>query len=586
MLKEYRTLGPYIKRYIWFYISGLFFLVLTDGGQMILPQLIRRAVDAIASDAFEMAAIGRLMLLMVGVAAAIAVGRFGWRFFINGSSRRIEMELRQNLYNHLLKLSSTFYKEMKTGDIMARFTNDMHAIRMATGIALVALVDGLFMSLVILIILFSQYPRLALLTIIPLPLVTFLVLGAGRLLGVRFRKVQEGFSTLSEEVQESLSGIRVIKTFVREAHFLNRFKEANDEYLKRNLDLVKIWGFLFPAITFLSGITSLLLLYFGGGQVLRGTFSPGDFVAFMSYLGMLIWPMIGAGFTVNIAQRGAVSLGRINRILGTEPDIFSPPGADGLAEGGALEVRNLSFSFPDTPEGAEPVLADISFTIAKGRTLGILGATGAGKTTLLRLLPRLLDPPEGTVFYDGRDVRYYDLAFLRSSLAMVPQGTFLFSTTIKENIAFGNPGAEDSFLREMAEHSTIARDLKLFPKGWDSPVGEKGLTLSGGQKQRIAISRALAVEPEILIFDDALSAVDTETEEKILGSFVSLRKGKTNILVSHRISTLEAADKVIVLEGGRIVQEGTPEELKVEDGIFRRIFELQRIAREESRYAE
>ena len=584
MLKEYRTLIPHFKKHLPFYLAGLFFLVITDGGQMILPQFIRRAMDAIASGVFEPAYIGRLMLIMVGVAAAIAVGRFGWRFFIGGSSLRIVADLRQDLYNHLLLLSSNFYKEMKTGDIMARFTNDIRAIRMASGIALVALVDGIFMSLVILIILFSQYPRLALFTVLPLPLVTFLVLGAGRLLGVRFRKVQEGYSRLSEEAQETLSGIRPIKTFVREEHFLHRFQKANDDYLKRSLELARIWGFLFPAITFLSGITTLLLLYFGGDKVLQASLSPGDFVAFMSYLGMLIWPMIGAGFTVNMAHRGAVSLGRINRILETKPDIISPPGANGPAEGGRLEVRNLSFSFPDAPEEAESTLSDISFTLPAGQTLGILGATGSGKTTLLRLLPRLLDPPEGSVFYGGQDVRHYDLSLLRAFLSMVPQETFLFSTTIKENIAFGVFGSEDSFLEKMAEYSTISRDMKCFPQGWESPVGEKGITLSGGQKQRIAISRALAVEPEILIFDDALSAVDAETEEKILNGFISLRRGKTNILVSHRVSTLEVADKVIVLEKGRIVQEGSPAELKEEDGIFRRIYDLQQIAREDRRH--
>jgi len=581
VLKEYRTLGPYVKKYLWYYLGGLLFLVITDGGQMVLPQLIRKAVDIIAAGSFAVSDVGSLMLTMVAVAVAIAVGRFGWRYFISGSSRKIEAELRKSLYDHLLTLSSTFFKEMKTGDIMARFTNDMNAIRMATGIALVALVDGIFMTLVILVIIFTQYPQIALLTVAPLPLITVMVLGMGKLLGQRFLKVQEGFSRLSEEVQETLSGIRVIKTYVREDHFLRRFQGANEEYLRRNLDLVKIWGFMFPAVGFLSGITSLLLLFFGGRQVLDGSLTPGDFVAFMSYLGMLIWPMIGAGFTINLAQRGAVSLGRINAILNTPPDIVSPPGAEWLPEGGVLEVRNLTYAYPDAAPESPPALEGISFTLQPGETLGILGATGSGKTTLLRLLPRLLDPPEGTVFYDGQDIRHYHLASLRASLAMVPQNTFLFSTTIRENIAYGVPGADDEYLQAMADHTTITRDLQQFPQGWDSPVGEKGLTLSGGQKQRISISRALAVNPEILIFDDALSAVDTETEEKILRSFVDLRRGKTNILVSHRVSTLNAADRVLVLEDGRIVQKGTPEELKEQEGIFRRIYEIQKITREE-----
>lgn len=586
MLKEYRTLWPYVKRKVWPYIVGLFFLVVTDGGQMILPQYIRRGIDTIASGEFVLAEIARLMITMVVIAVAIALGRFGWRYFISGSSRRIEAELREDLYNHLLKLSSSFYKDMKTGDIMARLTNDMEAIRMASGIALVAFVDGLFMSLAILIILFTNYPALTFFTIIPLPLVFAFVFGAGRLLHIRFRRVQEGFSTLSEEVRESISGLGVIKSFVKERHFLSRFEVSNDEYLKANIELIKVWGLLFPVITFLSGATSLALLYFGGDRVLLGTFSPGDFVAFMSYLAMLIWPMIGAGFMINVLQRGAVSMGRINQILETEPDIVSEPGAFPLGDGG-IEVRDLTFSFDDNrrdlPEGTvapatPPVLENVSFTIERGSTLGILGPTGSGKTTLLRLIQRLIDPPRGSILYDNRDIREYHLDSLRSSFAVVPQESLLFSTTIKDNIAFGVPDADEGYLGAMAEHSTISRDLAQFPDGWNSTVGEKGLTLSGGQKQRVAISRALAVDPKLLILDDSLSAVDTETEEKILGSIRDLRRDKTTIIVSHRISTLEVADKVIVLDGGKIVQMGTPDALRKEDGIFRRIYELQLIS--------
>jgi len=578
VLKEYRTLAPYVKRYLPFYIPGLFFLVLTDGGQLIIPMMIRQAVDAIASGTGDPARVGSLMLKMIAVAGAIALGRFGWRFFIQGASRRIENGLREQLFRHLLKLSSTFFRDMKTGDIMSRFTNDMEAVRSATGMALVAFVDGVFMTLVILLILFSRYPALAVFTVIPLPLVFFLVVGAGRLLGSRFLKVQQAFARISNEAQESLSGIRVIKTFVREEHFLSRFRDANREYLRSNLELVRVWGFLFPAITFLSGLTSLLLLWFGGGEVILGDLTPGDFVAVMSYLGMLIWPMIGAGFTINLLNRGAVSLGRINQILNREPDIVTLPGAAEKAEPGDLEVRNLSYSYPD---GRAPVLKDLCFRVPRGTTLGILGATGSGKTTLLRLFPRLLEPPEGTIFYGGRDIREYALPVLRRTLGTVPQNTFLFSATIRENMAFGVTDPSEEFLREMARLSALDRDLGLFPRGWDTMVGEKGLTLSGGQKQRVSISRALAVEPEVLIFDDALSAVDTETEERILRNFLELRRGRTNIVVSHRVSTLMEADRVLVLEEGRIVQEGSPGELLNQEGFFRRIHDLQQICRNE-----
>ncbi|MBI9103300.1 MAG: ABC transporter ATP-binding protein [Spirochaetales bacterium] len=576
MFKEFRTLFPYLKKHLKYYILGFLFLVLTDGGQLVIPMMIRKAVDGIAESNMTLNMIGSLMLKMVGVAAAIAVGRFGWRFFIHGSSRRIEKELRTKLFDHLLKLSSSFYGDMKTGDIMSRFTNDMNAIRMATGMAFVAFVDGVFMTLVILIILFTRYPGLAPYTLIPLPFVFIIVLGAGKLLGQRFLKVQQAFARISDETQEILSGIRVIKTFVRQKHFMGRFEDANDEYLKSNLELVKIWGFLFPVISFLAGLTSLLLLWFGGQQVMSGDLSPGDFVAVMSYLGMLIWPMIGAGFTVNLLNRGAASMGRINQILDTESDILSKPGAEKIDEAGVLEVRNLNYTFPD---GETPVLKDISFTVPEGTTLGILGSTGSGKTTLLRLLPRLLDPPEGTIFYGGKDVHEYELSSLRGAMASVPQNTFLFSSPIRDNLAFGLGEADDEYLKEMNRISTIDRDLALFPEGWNTPVGEKGVTLSGGQKQRVAISRALAVDSRFVIFDDALSAVDTETEERILNRFLERRKGRTNIIVSHRVSTLQVADNVIVLEDGRVVQEGAPEALKQEEGIFRRIYQLQEVCR-------
>ncbi len=577
MLKEFKTLFPYIKKYFPYYLLGLFFLIITDGGQLLIPQIIRRAVDGIAGETIGLVKLGKLMIGMIGIAAAIALGRFGWRFFIHGSSRRIEKELRGRLFDHLLKLSSSFYKEVKTGDLMSRFTNDMNAIRMATGMALVAFIDGVFMTLVILIILFSQYPSLAIYTILPLPVVFLMVLGAGKLLGQRFLKVQQAFARISDETQEILSGIRVVKTFVRQKYFLNRFDSTNTGYLQSNLELVKIWGFLFPAITFLSGLTALLLLWFGGRQVIAGDLSPGDFVAVMSYLGMLIWPMIGAGFTINLLNRGAVSLGRINQILNTEPDIVSSPDAVKDVTPGSMEVRNLNYTFPD---GDSPVLNDLSFVIPRGTTLGILGSVGAGKTSLLRLFPRMLEPPENTVFYNGRDIREYELASIRGVMASVPQNTFLFSSTIKENLAFGLSDADDPFLHRMSSLSTIERDLSLFPQGWNTQVGEKGLTLSGGQKQRIAISRAMAVNSEVLIFDDALSAVDTETEERILKNFMELRRGKTNIIVSHRVSTLQIADNVIVLDDGRIVQQGSPGELLKQDGIYKRIHDLQQICRQ------
>ncbi|MFW6329539.1 MAG: ABC transporter ATP-binding protein, partial [Alkalispirochaetaceae bacterium] len=433
MLKEYTTLLPYIKQYRWSYLFGVLSLVVASGGQLFIPRFLGEAVDIIVEGAFETREIAELMGTMLLVAVAIALGRLGWRFFIHGASRRIEMHLRDRLFSHLLSLSRRFYDEAKTGDLMARATNDMNAIRMAAGMALVAFIDGVFMTLAILVILFSQNARLAALVIIPLPLITVAMILVGSYIGKLFKQVQEGFSDLSDQAQETLSGIRVVKAFVKEAYFLNRFQDANETYKQRNLRLVRVWGLFFPVVSFLSGITMLLLLLFGGQEVILGNLSHGAFVATLSYLEMLIWPMLGAGFVVNMLQRGGASLSRINAILSEDPEIVSPPNPLHHVPTGEIEVRNLSFNYPGS---SFPSLHEVSFSVRRGETFGILGRTGSGKSTLLSLLPRLLDPPPDTVLLDGRDIREYELESLRSAFGIVPQSTFLFSATISENISF------------------------------------------------------------------------------------------------------------------------------------------------------
>ncbi len=483
--------------------------------------------------------------------------------------------MRRQLFDHLLKLSPSFYSTMKTGDIMARATNDMHAIRMASGMALVAFMDGLFLTIAILIILFSTYPLLAAVTIIPLPFITIIVLFTGKIIGRRFRLVQEGFASLSEQVREAAAGIRVIKSFVKESYVQKMFRDANGDYRDRNMSLVKLWGLFLPLVGFISGLTILLLLLYGGSGVVDGRFTPGDFVAFMSYLNMLRWPVVGMGFTVNMIQRGAASLARINAILDEQPEITSPETPTSLTPSGDIKVTGLTYSYP----GSEPILQDISFSVSQGETLGILGRTGSGKTTLVHLLPRLLDPPQGKISFGGRDVHDYDLHQLRSSISFVSQDSFLFSDTVRENISFGNPDASEEAIQHAAELSTISRELYQLPKGWDTEVGERGVTLSGGQKQRITISRAVLMDREVLILDDGMSAVDTETEEQILTSLLEYRKGKTNIIVSHRVSTLQHAHQVIVLDQGRIIQRGTHRDLIEQEGMYRDIYRLQQAER-------
>ncbi len=577
MITEYRTLLPYMRRYLRFYIVGLAALAITSGGQLFIPQLLRIAIDEIAAGDFQIRAITRLMLQLCTLAAIIAVGRFGWRYFIHGASRRIEVELRGDLFKHLLKLDPSYYARTRTGDLMARATNDLQAIRMASGMALVAAADGIFMTLAILVILFVQMPPMALLTVLPLPLISILIVSLGRTISRRFKRVQEGFSRLSENTQETFTGIRVIKSFVKENYFLRRFGAANYDYQRRNLELVIIWGLFMPAVTFLSGLTMLILLRVGGESVIMLGFTPGEFVATLNYLEMLTWPMIGAGFTVNVIQRGAASLARINQVLREEPEIVSPPDGRRTAAHTGIEVNSLSFRYQeDTPD----VLAEVTFTVKPGHSIGVLGRTGSGKTTLVKTLPRLIDPPPGSVLVGGVPVEEYELGNLRALFGVVPQDGFLFSTTVRENLAFALEEADDALLRRVAEIAALDRDLELFPNGWDTVVGERGITLSGGQKQRIAIARALAKDPEIMILDDSLSAVDTETEERILTGLLEFRKGKTTVIVSHRVSTLQRADNVIVLDEGRITQSGTHHELIRTDGFYREIYTIQQLEKQ------
>ncbi len=580
MIREFRTLIPLIRQHRWAYLAGVVSLLLTSGAQLAIPQFIRAAVDTfIAGDSF-FPRITWLLAAMVGVAILVAVGRLGWRYFIHGASRRIEAELRGQIYNHLLTLPRSYFDEVKTGDLMARATNDLNAIRMAVGMALVAFIDGLFMSVAILSILFTQNARLALFTVLPLPLITLGIILVGRRLGRLFREVQEGFAQLTDQVQEVLSGIRVVKAFVKERYFLERFAEANETYQTRNLHLVRIWGFLFPTITFLSGLTLLLLLIFGGRALIDGEITPGEFVATLSYLQMLIWPVLGAGFTINLLQRGGASMGRINEVLLTEPAIVSPPAGRNTPGAPEIRVKDLAFTYP---EASEPTVHTLSLLVPEGAYLGVFGATGSGKTSFVQTLPRIIDPPAGSVFVGGTDVHDYDLNTLRGMFGVVPQTGFLFSATILDNIRFGRPDASDEEVRVVVELSALAGDLEGFPDGWDTVVGERGVTLSGGQQQRIAIARALLVNPPILLLDDALSAVDAQTEDQILKGLLETRRGKTTILVSNRVSTFESADEVIVLEGGTITQRGTHAQLIDVEGLYQQVWALQRLESAEER---
>jgi len=580
-IKEFKSLFPYLARYKYRYIFGIAFLIVVDAAQIAIPQFLREAIDLISSGYFEWKRIIVLAVWMIGIMALVSAGRFLWRYFINGSSRRIEAEMRENLYDHLQKLSWDFYQKNKIGDLMARSINDLHAVRMSIGMGVVALFDFVFMATAILIIIFFQDAKSALVSIIPLPLVTVLILLFGSMVGKKFRAAQEAYSKMSERTQETFAGISVIKSFVKEWWFIKKFADSNDDYRKANMELVRLFGFFFPFVSFLSGLTILIMLGVGGVRVINGFMTPGSLVAMFRYLSMLIWPLMGAGFMVNIIQRGAVSLGRINEIMNTEPSIKD---LDNISHGehrgheeksSVIEIAGLEFSYGDDKK----VLEGINLNIKQGEWLGIMGKTGSGKSTFIKTLMRMVDTPRGQVRVFGRDVHDIPLKELRKIFAVCPQDTYLFSDTIANNITYGLDDDSSSLtnLNNVIELSSLTKDLEIFQNGKDTLVGERGLTLSGGQKQRTAIARAAIMDSEILILDDSLSAVDNETEQRILEALRKEREGRTTIIISHRVSTLKYADNVLVLEKGKTLEYGSPSMLVSDGGFYSRMAAFQRL---------
>jgi ATP-binding cassette, subfamily B, multidrug efflux pump len=601
-IAEFRSLFPYFRKYSLSYAVGFFFLIVVDAAQVIIPQFIRQAVDIASSGVFEIRKVIIPCAIMVSLMGIVSLGRFFWRYFIYGSSRRIETELRKKLFDHLLSLSYDYYQKNKIGDLMARATNDLDAVRESIGMGLVALVDGTVMAAAILVIIFVQDTRTAAFAVIPLPLITILILLFSGVVGKRFQRAQETYSALSDAVQETFSGIRVVKSFVKEWWFIKKFADTNDDYRDANMELVKLFGIFFPFITFLSELTVLIVLLVGGIRVTEGLMSPGSLVALFRYLNMLIWPLMGAGFVVNMIQRGAVSLGRVNEVLKAEPLIRSPLEAINKNNNGAslstpeaplIELRNLTFGFsdgkPDRFPEEIPALEGISLSIKEGSVTGILGRTGSGKSTLIKAITRMVAVPPGTVFIKGVEASAWDLAELRKIFGVTPQDSYLFSDSIKNNIGYALEldGGNDESLAKAASLAALDSDFLAFQDGWDTPIGERGLTLSGGQKQRTAIARSVAADREILILDDSLSAVDAETEKKILDALFELGREKrrlslpwTMIIVSHRVSALSRADEVVVLDKGRIIEKGTPAELISQGGFYARTAALQSLGGE------
>ena len=576
VFKNLGPLFPYLKKYRRSYVIGTICVLLTNGIWILFPQVIRRAVNDLNQGVTRHKLI-TYALLILAVAGAKGIFQFLTRWIVIGVSREIEFDLRNDLFQHLEKLSYSYYQRTRTGDVMARATNDLNAVRMLLGPAIMYSANTIVFTAGALAFMVSISPKLTLYAFLPLPAVSIVVQYFGRRIHERFERIQAMFSDISARAQENFSGARVIRAYVQEEAEIEAFETSNKEYINRSLKLVRLMGMLWPTLETMLGLAIVIVLWLGGREVLQGRINVGDFVAFNTYMVQLTWPIIALGWVINIFQRGTASMQRINEILVEKPEIQD---ALGVVKGpeplqGEIEFRNLNFSY-----GATQVLHDVNLRIPAGSSLAIVGPTGSGKTTLVSLIPRIYDAAPGSVLIDGRPIREYPLPNLRASIGFVPQETFLFSETVRENIAFGRPAATDKEVSAAAEAANIAADIESFPEKYRTMVGERGITLSGGQKQRSAIARALIRDPRILVLDDALSSVDTQTEDKILNHLREIMQDRTTIFISHRVSTVRNADQIAVLHGGRIVELGTHEELLALSGYYTDLYNKQLLEEE------
>jgi ATP-binding cassette subfamily B protein len=588
MVKELRPLFPYMKRYRRGFVWGGLTVLFNNGIWILGPLVIRGAVNDLQAWHEGKLAAGVMShklwiwaLLLVAVIAAKGVFQFLTRWIMIGISRDIEFDLRNDLFRHLEQLSYSYYQRMRTGDIMARATNDLNAVRNLLGPGIMYTANTVVISAFALAIMIHISPRLTLYTYAPLPIISIVVQYFGRRIHERFERIQASFSDISARAQENFSGARIIRAFAQEDAEIASFEKANQEYIRRSLKLVRLMGMLWPTLELLLGMAVVLVLWLGGREVLLGHITVGSFVAFNTYMVQLTWPVIALGWVINIFQRGTASMVRIQEIFEQKPEVADESLVVGARSNpdvpirGELEFRHLSFSYNGTQ-----VLKDINLKIPAGSSLAIVGPTGSGKSTLVSLIPRVYDAPQGAILLDGRPLREFPLDRLRRSIGFVPQETFLFSDTVRENIAFGVETSTDEQIMEAAEGANIAHDIAAFPEKYGTMVGERGITLSGGQKQRTAIARALVRDPRIMVLDDALSSVDTYTEEKILNHLREVMHGRTTIFISHRVSTVRNADRIAVLFDGRIVELGTHDELLSLNGYYTGLYNKQLLEEE------
>ncbi|MBQ2929377.1 MAG: ABC transporter ATP-binding protein [Clostridia bacterium] len=589
-MKELKFAGRYVARHWWQYLLGILALYLVDQVNIYVPEFTGRIIDGLTDGTLNMDGAMKIVWMIAGMGLAIAIGRFGWRFFIFGAARSIEREMRGDMYAHLSKLSMRYFNQHKTGDLMAHFTNDLMSVRMLLGMTVITAFDA---TVMLVLVLWSMVqfvsPKLTVVAVIPMLVIAVGDFFYGKVMHKRFRAKQEAFSGLTDQVQETISGIRVIKAFVQERKELYAFAKTTAFTKDKNLNVVRLQALMMPVMDLIIGTSTLLTLMYGGYLAIHGEITVGQFVAFNSYVGMLVWPMMAVGECITSISQGLASMGRIISIFDEKPEIVDGEQTNHsvTALRGEIKLNHLTFAYPDMPEIT--VLEDVSVTVKPGETLAILGRTGSGKSTVPSLLVRLYDVADGKITIDGHDLKSIPLGVLRENIACVPQDNFLFSDTLQNNIAFGSADKTLASVEHAAKLACIHDNIAEFPEQYQTVVGERGVTLSGGQKQRSSIARALMKDSPILILDDALSAVDTDTERNILDNLKTVRGGdRTTIIVAHRISTIQDADHILVLDDGKVAEYGTHEELIANAGLYKSLFDKQQLEkqlREEGREA-